>query len=229
VERAVRGTWLPGLEEAVRTFEILPAQVGVLVFIADALACAFVVPHPDDYRALHATVLEDLFGELLRTYAILYPSAPLAHAALDGAGVTTLDELAARVARVRAAWHAFGAELAAGLFGREVRIEKVRAMGRYRLERFVPVFDPDVECHLGERIVRDDGALAYLKTFRLSAAQVRRAYLLEQLDAAGWNLDAAAAALGTTVASFAQRLRSAGLDFLIKPHVLRELLGRAAP
>ena len=227
-ERSVRGTWLPGLEEAVRTFEIQPAQIGVLVFIADALACAFVVPHPDDYRRLHGTLLDDFFGELLREYAILYPHAAPAHAPLDGRGVTTLDELAHQVTRVRADWHAYAELLSAGLLGRAVRVERVRTMGPFRLERFVPVFDPDLECHLGERIVRDDGTLEYMKTFRLSAAQVRRAYVLDTLAAAAWNLDDAATALHTTVAGLTQRLVSAGFGYLLKPAV-REALLRTKP
>lgn len=222
-ERAVRGTWLPGLEEALRTFEILPAQVGVLLFVADALACAFVVPHPDDYRRLHGSLLDDFFGELLRDYAILYPHAPSAHAALDGAGVTTLDDLVRRVAQVRADWRAYAELLSAGLLGRAVRVERVRTMGPFRLERFVPVFDPDVECHLGERMVRDDGTLEYLKTYRLSAAQVRRAYLLEQLAASDWSMQVAAASLRCTVPELAQRLVSAGFGFLLKPAVLQSL------
>jgi hypothetical protein len=223
-ERAVRGTWLPGLEEAVRTFEILPAQVGVLVFIADALACAFVVPHPDDYRRLHGSLLDDFFGELLCTYAILYPHAPPAVAPVDGRRVTTLDELAHQVTRVRADWHAYAELLSAGLLGREVRVERVRTMGPFRLERFVPVFDPDLECHIGERIVRDDGTLEYLKTFRLSAAQVRRAHVLDTLAGAAWNLEAAATALHTTVAGLTQRLVGAGFGYLLKPAVVEALL-----
>jgi hypothetical protein len=223
-ERSVRGTWLPGLEEAVRTFEILPAQVGVLVFIADALACAFVVPHPDDYRSLHGSLLDDFFGELLREYAILYPQAPSALAPLDGSGVNTLDDLARQVARVRADWHAYAELLSAGLLAREVRVERVRTMGPFRLERFVPVFDPDLECHIGERLVRDDGTLEYLKTFRLSAAQVRRAHVLDTLAAAAWNMEEAATALHTTVAGLAQRLASAGFGYLLKPAVLEALL-----
>jgi len=222
-ERTVRGTWLPGLEEALRTFEIVPAQVGVLLFIADALACAFVVPHPDDYRRLHGSLLDDFFGDLLRSYAILYPHTPPALAALDGAGVTTLDELAGRVERVRADWRAYTKLLATGLLDREVRVERVRAMGPFRLERFVPVFDRDVECHLGERIVRDDGTLEYLKTYRMSAAQVRRAYLLDQLAAAAWNMELAAETLHTTVTGLAQRLVAAGFGYLLKPAVLQTL------
>ena len=222
-ERSVAGLWIDGLAEALRVFEIHDDQVGVLVFVADALACALVVPHADDYRALHAAVLDDLFGELLRTYALLYPQDIPAHAALDAAGATTLAELAARVARVRADWQAYAELLAAGLFERDVRVEQVRALGRYRLERFVPVFDPELECHLGERIVRADGELAYLKTFRLSAAQIRRAHLLDQLAEARWHLGDAAARLRTTVPELTRRLASAGLDFLLRPSVLEAL------
>lgn len=228
-ERAVHGTWLPGLEEAVRTFEIVDAQVGVLVYVADALACAFVVPHPDDYRALHRSLLEDFFGALMAHYAILYPHSPPVHAPLDGRGAETLDELAARVARVRDEWATYGALLASGLVGRTVKVERVRRMAPFSLERFVPIFDPEVECHIGERIVRDDGTLEYLKTFRLSAAQIRRAYLLQQLAAADWHLERAAELLRTTPRDLAQRLVSAGFGYLIKPDVLAALLRAKTP
>ncbi|HEX4422826.1 MAG TPA: hypothetical protein VH165_33150 [Kofleriaceae bacterium] len=223
VERSIRGAWLPGLEEAVRTFEILHAQVGVMVFVADALAAAFVVPHPDDYRRLHRTLLDDIFGELLLHYAILYPDAAPVHAPLDGAGVKTLRDLQLRVARVRADWRTYGELLSAGLFGRAVMVEQVRDMGPFRLERFVPTFDPSVECHIGERIVRDDGSLEYLKTYRLSAIQVKRAYLLQQLAAAQWSLDGLAQTLGCKVAELIVRLTNAGFGYLLKPTVLHAL------
>ncbi|HET9622329.1 MAG TPA: hypothetical protein VFP84_13245 [Kofleriaceae bacterium] len=224
-ETAVRGAWLPGLEEAVRTFEILPAQVGVLLFVADALACAFVVPHPDDYRRLHRSILDDFFGELLYQYAILYTESAPAHAPLDATGVVTLADLAARVAQVRAAWRAYGELLAAGLFGRTFTVETVRTMGAFRLERFIPTFDPHAECHIGERIVRDDGTLEYLKTYRLSAAQVRRAFLLQQLAAAAWNLDEAARTLDCSFEELGRRLVNAGFGYLLKPAVRNALPG----
>ena len=222
-ERSIRGSWLPGLEEAVRTFEVLPAQVGVLVFVADALACAFVVPHPDDYRALHASLLDDFFGDLLLHYAILYPQATNMHAALDVRGATTLAELAARVAQVRADWHAWGETLAGGLFGWPIHVDTVRSMGPFQLERFVPSFDPDLECHIGERIVRDDGSLEYLKTFRLSVVQVKRAYLLDRMAAAEWHLGRAAEDLRCTEDQLKQRFVNAGFGYLLKPAVLRKL------
>lgn len=68
VEDSFSGAALPGFADALRVFEIHERQVGVLVFVADALASAFVVPCPEDYRALHASLIEDFYGELLYRY-----------------------------------------------------------------------------------------------------------------------------------------------------------------
>lgn len=81
----------------------------------------------------------------------------------------------------------------------------------------------DVECHLGERMLREDGTPEYLKTYRLSAAQVRRAYLLQQLAAAEWNLERAAESLRGTVPELTRRLVNAGFGYLLKPAVLQAL------
>src|SRR5690606_35292178 len=70
-EEVYLGLEVRGLEEALRVFEIHPGQCGVMVYVADALASAFVTPHPDDYRALHPTLIEDLFGELVYVYGLL--------------------------------------------------------------------------------------------------------------------------------------------------------------
>ncbi|HEY8377784.1 MAG TPA: hypothetical protein VIK91_14915, partial [Nannocystis sp.] len=53
IERVVPGAAIPGLEDALRMFEIHDGQVGALLFVADALAAMVCFPHPDDYRALH--------------------------------------------------------------------------------------------------------------------------------------------------------------------------------
>lgn len=59
-----------GLDDALRVFEIHPGQCGVMVYAADALAAAFVLPHTDDYRLLHASLVQDLYGELVHQYAL---------------------------------------------------------------------------------------------------------------------------------------------------------------
>ena len=93
-------------------------------------------------------------------------------------------------------------------------------MGPFRLERFLPRFDPEGECHIGERIVRDDGSLEYLKTFRLSTAQIRRGFLLTQLSEAGWNLTEAAVTLRCTPAELVKRIQNAALGYMLKPEVI---------
>jgi hypothetical protein len=220
VERVTRGAWLAGLGDALRTFELVPNQVGVLFFVAEALAAAFVLPHPEDYARLHRSVLDDYFGQLLIEYAILNLGTPSAWTELDTKDARTLEDLARAVETTRAAWREYTDLLTAGLFEREVDLELVRTMGRFRLERFLPLFDPDAECHIGERIVRDDGTLQYLKTFRLSHAQVRRAWLLMKLSEAKWSLSIAAFQLKCPQEELVQRIKNAGLGYMLRPDVL---------
>ena len=96
----------------------------------------------------------------------------------------------------------------------------VYRMGRYTLSRFLPPFDPATDNHIGEVITDGDGTVAYLKTFRLSAAQTRRGHLLSRLAATGWDLDATAAALGTDRPGLVLRLDRAGFGHLLRPDIL---------
>jgi hypothetical protein len=89
------------------------------------------------------------------------------------------------------------------------------------LERFVPDFRLDNECHIGERIVRKDGTLEYMKTFRLSFTQVRRAFLLKQLADVGWDFTALADRLACPRDELVRRFSNAGFGYLLAPHVLR--------
>jgi hypothetical protein len=79
-ETAVAGRELPGFEDALRVFEMHENQVGVLVFVAEALASAFVTPTPEDYRVLHNSLLEDFYSELIYQYGLLYPTTNLGEA-----------------------------------------------------------------------------------------------------------------------------------------------------
>ena len=213
-EKVARGAWLPGLEEALRIFEIVPEQVGILLFVQEAFACAFVLPHPTDYRDAHRSVLDDFLGEVIVQYGISFPETPSAWAHLDTAEATTIDALTAAVERVREQWRDYATTLAASLLERDVDVELVRTMGRFRLERFIPALDREEECHIGERIVAEDGSLQYLKTFRLSTTQVRRAYLLSKLAQARWKLADAAVLLKTTQRQLAERVVVARLGYM---------------
>lgn len=74
--------------------------------------------------------------------------------------------------------------------------------------------------------MRGDGTLEYLKTYRLSAAQTRRAYLIKQLAHAEWNLERAAGNLKTTRDDLVARLSNAGFGYLLKESVLEAALRR---
>ncbi len=218
-ERSYRGTDIPGLDDALRVFELHPQQVGVLVFVADAFASAFIAPHPADYRRLHRTLLQNMYGELLVQYAVLQPETSALWQRLDAASIDSLDALSQAIDGVRREWSAFAALMASGLMTAEVEAHTVNRLGGFRLMRFLPSFHPDAENHVGEAIVDADGRLAYLETFRLSAAQARRGRLLATLVAADWELDATAQALQTTRPELLARLRNNGLGQLLRSHV----------
>lgn len=218
-EGAVPGAWILGLEEALRVFEIHQRQVGVLLFVADALASAFVVPHPDDYRALHRTLLEDFYGSLMFQYG-LYATTSHMQASIDETQVSSLADLRRELGAMRSQWSTFHAEMAQGLLGKPLRAERVYRAGAFQLQRFATELDRSQENHIGEAIVRETGELEYLKTFRLSAAQTRRAFLLSQLGSQNWNLDATAALLKQSKDELIRRLEKAGFGYLLKEHVL---------
>lgn len=222
-ERSVPGLYLAGLEDALRVFEIHEHQCGLLVYVADALASAFVVPHPDDYRALHRTLLADFYGELLYQYGLLYRDVQSLDVHVDPAAIHDLADLRAAISAGRADWVAHTEILTAGLLERTTTWQTLYRAGPFRLTRFIGELLPDRESHIGEAIHRGDGTLEYLKTFRLSAAQIRRAYLLQRLAAHDWHLADTAESFGDTTDGLLVRLRNAGFGYLIKPHVLRGL------
>ncbi|SFF92730.1 hypothetical protein SAMN05216251_13912 [Actinacidiphila alni] len=220
VEEAYVGTTVRGLGDALKVFEIHPGQCGVLVHAADALAAAFVVPHPEDYRALHATLVQDLYGELVHQYALLSAAVPDFVPRIDESRVRSTADLRAAVAAERRAWAEFhDGTMAAGLLDADYTSRKVYGMGGFTLSRFLPAFRPREENHIGEVITDADGAVAYLKTFRLSEAQIRRGHLLARLAAHDWRLAATAEEFGLTEAEFAARIEAAGFGTLLRHRV----------
>ncbi|MBB4919670.1 ARPP-2 domain-containing protein [Streptosporangium saharense] len=221
VEEAYVGAQVRGLGDALRVFEIHPGQCGVVVHVADTLAAVFVVPHPDDYRALHSTLVHDLYGELIHHHATYgMPVADFRPRAV-GASVRSLAELRAWAREQREGWAAFHDRVMAdGLLGADYTYQRVHTMGRYRLSRFLPSFERQRENHIGELITDDTGRLVYLKTFRLSENQVRRGHLLTRLAACGWNLAETAAALDVTERQLALRIEAVGFGHLLRQDVL---------
>ena len=179
------------------------------------------MPHPGDYRALHSTLVQDLYGELIYHYALLSAPVPDFRARIDDTTVRSLADLRARARRQQEEWTAFHDRvMAGGLLGGDYTYQHVRAMGRYRLSRFLPPFERHRENHLGEVITDEAGRLAYLKTFRLSENQVRRGHLLTRLAANDWSLPGTAAALGVTEPELGLRIEAAGFGSLLRKDVL---------
>jgi hypothetical protein len=192
--------------------------VGMLIFVADALASAFVVPTPADYRALHTTLLSDFYGELIYQYGQLFERLPVMQPEVPVGRVQSLTDIAAVIAQIRQDWASFSELMSLGLL-RNLRSQRVYTMGPFSLQRFITQLDPKGENHMGEVIVRETGEIEYLKTYRLSGAQTRRAYLLSQLALYGWNLDDTAKALGHSREELILRLEHAGFGYLIKQNV----------
>ncbi|WNF26685.1 hypothetical protein RI138_07445 [Streptomyces sp. C11-1] len=221
-EDAYLGRSVRGLGEALRIFEIHPDQCGVMVYASDALAAAFVVPHPEDYRLLHASLVEDLYGEVVHQYALYGAPVPEFGARLGGGEhIRTLADLRAAARGQERAWE----EAHDSLFARELLnssygFDRVYRMGSFTLWRFLPPFVRDGSGqHIGETITDHQGQVAYLKTFRLSDAQIRRGHLLHTLAGADWELSRAAAALGSSREELVRRIRAAGVGNLLKGDV----------
>jgi hypothetical protein len=218
VEASYLGGSVRGLRDALKVFEIHENQCGVLVYVADALAAAFAVPHPDDYRELHPTLILDHFGELVYQYALMMPPVREYRMRLtEDEDITSLAGLRAAAEAQTGQWaELHGRVIGDALLDREYASELGYRMGEFELRRFRPAFKPGEENHIGEAIVDGDGAIAYLKTFRLSEAQVRRGYLLELLNRHDWRLSAAAADIGTTPEDFRGRIRAAGFGLMLR-------------
>ena len=106
------------------------------------------------------------------------------------------------------------------LIDRAITAENVYKMGPFQMQRFMTDLDPKSENHIGECIVRSDGRLEYMKSFRLSGAQTRRAYLLSQLAKSDWNLEACAEGLNCTKNQLIFRLEKSGFGYFVDQHIL---------
>lgn len=205
VEEVLPGSRMPGLSEALALFELHAGQCGVLLFVGDQLASASIVSHPDDWFAVYRSLIGDFFGTIVRRYGLAYADVPEFGVTLEG---RSLDAIAASLQEERSDWARFSGEMASGLFGRDVAVEVLRKVGRYRLVRFVTGTDvfavPRDGEHLGEALVDSEGRIAYLKSYRLDRGQVRRGSMLAELARHDWDVQALADTEGH---GLAQRIR----------------------
>ncbi|BAY85092.1 hypothetical protein NIES267_45900 [Calothrix parasitica NIES-267] len=225
-ETAIEGRFIYRLEDALRVFEIHPQQVGVLIFVAEALASAFVVPTPEDYRLLHKSLLKDFYGELIYEYGLLYDTTFPMDVSVNESEIDSLKTLRLAINKMRMDWAAFQGFMAGGILGRKLQSKIVYNAGPFRLQRFMTDIQLKEENHIGEAIIRENGELQYLKTFRLSKAQTKRVYLLTKLAEHNWNINATAQALGNNYDEFVHRLEKSGFGYLLNQQVREQVAKR---
>lgn len=214
-ESFVSGPAIRGLDEALRTFELHPDQVGVLVFVAEIFGAAFIMPSAAEYRPLHRSLLSDAFGEALadaaRWHPIAYPwSLPTERPPRD------LVDLKAQISQVRTGWAEFQTLVTADLLGEDLRWTQVYRAGPFSLARFLPSFEPGTRAHVGEAILDDEGEVQYLRTVLLGDDMRERAWWLDRLAGVGWHLPTLAERLRLTEDQLKRKLVRAGWEALLR-------------
>lgn len=168
---------------------------------------------------MHTSLIEDFYGELLYQYGLLYDTTLPMDVSVDESKVHNLADLRSAIVRMRSDWASFQGFMANGILERSLQSKIVYCAEPFYLQRFMTSLQLKDENHIGEAIARDNGELEYLKTYRLSAAQTRRVYLLSKLAEHNWNLDATAKALGNTSDEFVHRMENAGFGYLLNQRV----------
>ncbi|MEM7777910.1 MAG: hypothetical protein AAF732_20150 [Pseudomonadota bacterium] len=216
IEYALPGEEIPDLADALRVFERYSNQCGVLVYVADALASAFVVPHPQDYGVLHKLLLENLYARLFYYYGQLYDGVDQFGFHVADADIASLDDLRGAFARATAEHAEFEANMTHDLLGRSVSRRQMYEMGPFELSWFLTDLREPGPQHVGEAIVRDNGTLEYLKTFRLDDDVARRAYWLDHIARHEWDVVAAAGAKNITPERLRDNLVDSGFEFMFR-------------
>jgi hypothetical protein len=217
-EYSITGRSISDLSEALRVFEIHENQVGVLLFVGEMLATAFILPHPEDYRDLHETLLTDAYGETFYYYG-LYGQAQELKCSIEDQNIHNLADLRSALTKMCQEWSEVQSMMSADLLQRPIQSQQIYQAGAFSLQRFITDLDRTRTNYIGESIVDDNGDLQYLKIYGLSAIQTRRAYLLQTLDRHNWQLEKAATSLNETLASLVKRMEKADLGYLINNQI----------
>lgn len=131
-----------------RVFEIHETQVGVLVFVAETFSSAFVVSTPEDYRALHTSLLEDFYGELIYQYALLYDMTFMVDLSVDESKINSLADLRSAIAQMRSDWGAFQGFMASGLLENLLRSQIVYTFRQFQIQRLITNLNPQGENYI---------------------------------------------------------------------------------
>ena len=130
-----------------------------MVFVAEALASAFIVPNSEDYRALHTSLLQDFYGELIYYYGMLRNTNYPMDVSVDESKINSLKELREAISQMRQDWGEFQGFMADSLFDRKLKAKRIQKTGKFTLERFITDLDPHEVNHIGEVIISQNGEL----------------------------------------------------------------------
>ncbi|WP_086932838.1 ARPP-2 domain-containing protein [Agarilytica rhodophyticola] len=219
-ESSIDGYDIEGFDEALRLFEIHPQQVGVVVFVSDALASIFILPNNGDYHVLHKMLLQDFYAEILFHYGQHRYQAPNLATIEDNFSINSHQDLHNLIEKTRKSAQQQYEGLLHDVLDREISSKVIKRLGKFRLQRFSTNFDTDKLNFIGEAITGPTGSLEYLKTYQLSNTQTRRAYILKTLAENDWNLEATGKTIGCSKKDIIRRLHQLGFAYLLKgcPH-----------
>lgn len=222
-EWSTRGRPHPALEDAFRAFEIHEEQTGILLFIEEEFASAFITPHPEDYRVLHHTLLEDVYGGALVRFGRRLSTSDAFSIEAPGETIRSLEQMRISLKSAKARWSVLRNQAPHKSFERQVFLGASEKVGPFTRRSFMSALSMQTEGVLGEVIQRDSGRVEYVKTYRLSKGEAQRTYFVESLARNNWNLKATASSLGISEAQLASRLQRAGFSYLLKDKVLNSL------
>ena len=223
VEYSIGGRGINQLDNALRLFEIHENQVGVLLFVSEILASAFIVPTPQDYRALHPSLLEDFYGETFY-YHGLYGTASHLETTIDENTINSFEDLERALQQMRSDWASFQGFMANDLLNRSIEAKRVYTAGSFSLQRFMTDLSLTANNYIGETIIDDVSQIQYLKIYSLSKTQTKRAYLLKQLNAHNWNLESTAQSRGDTLEKLVRHIEKLGFGYIINNRLREEFL-----
>ena len=110
--------------------------MGVLVFVADTLANAFVVSDPQDYRQLHRSIIEDVFCEVLWFHGVHYNKVPCFSFQLSEKNINSMEELENAFHKEQQRWHSFRADMAYELLQKPLFVQDVYKKNHFCIQRF---------------------------------------------------------------------------------------------
>jgi hypothetical protein len=110
------------------------------------------------------------------------------------------------------------------LLDRPIFKQTIYRPAQLQLERFMTELNLQGTNTLGERLIRQDGEVLYLKTFQLGADQTKRAYWLQQLSGNHWHIENTARSLNLTEEEVVRSLHRVGFGHLLNPEVLKKAM-----